>query len=129
MFHYTPEWSDSAVRRFISRVGKEYLEDIFDLRQADRYGILGRHSLPEGEFRGRISTVLEEDNAFTARDLAVNGYDLMQEAGIPKGPLLGKVIDHLLETVIDDPGQNTKEKLLRIARSFYDEYLSEKENS
>lgn len=125
MFHYTPEWSDSAVRRFIARVGSEYLEDLFDLRQADSYGILGHHSLPEGEFRERIRKVLEEDNAFTVRDLAVNGNDLMQEAGIPKGPMLGTVLEHLLETVIDDPRQNTKEKLLPIARSFYQNYLAQ----
>jgi tRNA nucleotidyltransferase/poly(A) polymerase len=123
MFHYTSEWSDAAVRRFIARVGRDHIEDLFDLRMADRYGILGHRSLPDGEFRDRIRAVLDEEHAFTVRDLAVDGHVLMQEAGIPKGPELGQVLDHLLETVIDDPEQNTKEKLLTIARSFYSTYL------
>lgn len=128
MFHYTPEWSDSAVRRFVARVGRDNLEDLFDLRQADRYGILGQHSLPEGEFRERIKRVLEEDSALTVRDLAVDGNDLMREAGIPKGPELGRVLDHLLETVIDDPEQNSREQLLEIAASFYRRYIAQHEN-
>ena len=35
MFNYTSEWTDSAVRRFINRVGIENIEDLFQLRIAD----------------------------------------------------------------------------------------------
>ncbi|MDA3940261.1 MAG: CCA tRNA nucleotidyltransferase, partial [Spirochaetia bacterium] len=38
MFNYTEEWSDAAVRRFISKVGIESIDDLFRLRIADQYG-------------------------------------------------------------------------------------------
>jgi hypothetical protein len=47
----------------------------------------------------------------------VNGNDLMK-AGIPQGKQLGKTLDYLLETVLDDPAQNTKEQLMDIARNY-----------
>ncbi len=39
MFNYEPNWTVSAVRRFIIRVGQENLEDLYDLRIADIYGM------------------------------------------------------------------------------------------
>ncbi len=130
MFNYQPEWSDGAVRRFISRAGRENLSELFDLRIADQYGMHGirpRHdSLTH--FRDRIQSVLSQDNALSIKDLAVNGHILAEEAGIPKGPDMGVVLEHLLETVMDDPSLNTKEKLPAIARSFYATYMKEEKD-
>ena len=53
-------------------------------------------------------------------DLAVDGEDL-RDAGIPAGPLLGKILHALLAWVIDDPARNTREQLLRKAAELYDE--------
>ena len=39
MFHYEQNWTDSAVRRFIIRVQPENIQDLFDLRIADMYGM------------------------------------------------------------------------------------------
>src|SRR5207237_6059763 len=35
LFDYRPEWTDAAVRRFLKRVGRENLDDLFTLRRAD----------------------------------------------------------------------------------------------
>lgn len=126
MFHYQDEWTDGAVRRFISRVGMENMDELFDLRLADQYGMKGqpvqRDSL--APLRKRIDDILERRDALGIRDLAVNGNILHDEAGIPKGPDMGTVLEHLLETVLDDPGLNEKEKLIPIAGKFYREYLA-----
>ena len=47
-------------------------------------------------------------------DLAVDGDDL-RAAGIPAGPLLGKILHALLERVIADPSLNTRDRLLALA--------------
>ena len=125
MFNYTPDWTVPAVRRFIIRVGQEHIEDLFDLRLADMYGM---HNQPIQynfsaavnllvELKDRIAQELEKKNALSLKDLAVNGKDLM-EAGIPAGKKLGLILNHLLECVIEDPEMNTKEKLLKIASSL-----------
>ena len=121
MFHYDPSWTDAAVRRFIVRVGKENIDDLFALRKADVFGLTGSYTEPNFlvEFTARIDKILKEDGAYSLKDLAVNGKDLMA-LGIPAGKCLGLVLHDLLETVLDDPAQNTKETLLPIASAIYE---------
>jgi hypothetical protein len=123
MFNYTPQWSDSALRRFVARVGKEYVDDIFLLRQADAYGMeRRRRDLPYlPEMKSRIETLLAREDALSLRDLAVDGNDL-KALGIPRGPLLGVILNELLETVLDDPEMNSREKLLNLAGNLYEEF-------
>ncbi len=125
MFNYTEDWSDGAVRRFIAKVGAGNLEDLFDLRLSDQYGMQGikpRHDTL-APLRDRIRFILEKEDALTIKDLDIDGHALHREADIPYGPDMGVVLDQLLEAVMDDPELNKREKLLTIARSFYKEYL------
>ena len=125
MFNYEPSWTTPAVRRFIIRVGQEHIEDLFDLRLADMYGM---HNLPVQykysaavdllvEFKDRIACELEKNNALSLKDLAINGSDLIKE-GFEPGKKLGLILNHLLDCVIEDPGMNTREKLLQVASSL-----------
>jgi putative nucleotidyltransferase with HDIG domain len=116
MFHYDDAWTDAAVRRFIVRAGETYLEDLFRLRMADSFGMTGTAapSTALAPLIGRIDAVLAGGRAFSLKDLAVKGRDLM-EAGIPAGKHMGIILNELLETVLDDPGCNTRETLLDIA--------------
>lgn len=128
MFHYEESWSDAAVRRFIVRVKPENIEDLIDLRLADMYG---KYNMPIQikesnacdlliQLQDRIKKIQEENSAFTLKSLAVSGKDLM-EIGIPSGRLIGKILDSLLETVLDDPKQNSKDVLLNIAKNLYEQ--------
>ncbi|MDR2842524.1 MAG: CCA tRNA nucleotidyltransferase [Spirochaetaceae bacterium] len=116
MFHYEDIWSDAAVRRFVSRVGEDNLQNLFELRFADSYAL--KKITPPYDlllpFQKRIEKVLEKSRAFSLKDMAVKGHDLI-ELGIPAGKHLGIILNRLLEAVIEDPELNTKEKLLEIA--------------
>ena len=72
------------------------------------------------QLQDRIKKIQEENSAFTLKSLAVSGKDLM-EIGIPSGKLIGKILDSLLETVLDDPKQNSKDVLLNIAKKLYEQ--------
>ena len=125
MFHYEKNWTNAAVRRFIIRVKPENIEDLFDLRLSDMYGMWNqkveiKYSTSIGlllELKERIKSELEKQNALSLKSLKVNGNDLM-ELNIAFGKKIGEVLNHLLECVIEDPELNDKEKLLRIARSY-----------
>ena len=128
MFHYEESWSDAAIRRFVVRVKPENIEDLIDLRLADMYG---KYNMPIQikesnacdlliQLQDRIKKIQEENSAFTLKSLAVSGKDLM-EIGIPSGKLIGKILDSLLETVLDDPKQNSKDVLLNIAKKLYEQ--------
>lgn len=118
MFNYQSSWSDSAVRRFIKRVGLEYIPLLFQLRIADQIAI---HGEPDtsliDELEGRIDKILEAKDALSIKDLAINGNDLMK-MGIPKGKGIGATLSYLLEVVLDDPKQNNAEQLRTIALAY-----------
>lgn len=121
MFHYEPNWTDAAVRRFIIRVQPENIDDLYDVRMADMYGMWNmpvqiKYSQPIElllELKDRIASELKKQNALSLKDLAVNGKDLM-DAGIPAGKQIGIILNELLECVLEDPEMNTKEKLMEV---------------
>lgn len=121
MFNYTEDWSDGAVRRFLKRVNPDNLEDLFHLRRADDYGRGGFLPPPHAlrDFQRRIDGIMAQDAALSVKDLKLNGHELHREAGIPKGPHMGNVLEFLLEAVIDDPALNERERLLEMAGKFY----------
>ncbi len=126
MFNYTEQWSDAAVRRFVARVGEEHLADLLALRRADQVGTCGDASPSPAlaAFSRRLEQVLAAGRALSLKDLVVNGQDLMRSLGLPPGPQIGVLLAQLLESVLEDPELNTREKLLAIAGSFYRERLA-----
>ncbi len=123
MFHYTDEWTDGAVRRFIRKVGFDNIADLFTLRMADRKGNGARKGLPAPieRLKKRIDHVIEQENAFSVRDLNINGTILMDEFGLAPGPIIGTVLNQLLEVVLDSPELNEKEKLIALSRDILEQ--------
>jgi len=121
LFHYSDEWTDATVRRWIRRVGKERVADLFALNEAD-VRAKGRDATEdlaalEG-LKAHVEKVLAAGAALSTRDLKVNGHDLMGELGRPPGPWLKTVLDALLEAVTNDPACNEREALLARAREI-----------
>jgi tRNA nucleotidyltransferase (CCA-adding enzyme) len=116
MFHYTPEWSDGAVRRFVRRVGTEAMDDLILLREADiaARGVASDDGAMLGELRERIDAVVARREALTVQDLAVQGEDVMRALGTGPGPEVGRALNALLERVLEDPGLNDRERLLAL---------------
>jgi putative nucleotidyltransferase with HDIG domain len=119
MFNYEPSWSDSAVRRFIGKIGAEKIEELFALREADN---VGSGVAPDadglGELRARIATELAAGPVLDRSALAIDGNDLIVEFGLAPGPQLGRILDALVERVIEEPGLNDAPALLLLARDL-----------
>lgn len=104
-----------SVRRAVHRIGAEVFPDYLKVRRAD---IMAQNPEVREEKLGKLAEVeavyqriLEEQNCLSLKDLAVTGKDLI-EAGIEPGPELGRILNELLELVIEHPEYNTKEYLL-----------------
>ena len=54
--------------------------------------------------------IVTAGDAVTVKDLAIGGRELM-ELGVRKGPEIGEILKKLLDLVMEDPTQNTKEVL------------------
>jgi hypothetical protein len=61
---------------------------------------------------GKIEDVLIKKEPFNLKDLAIDGFDVMNTLKIKPGPIVGVMLERLFEKVIEDPELNTKEKLL-----------------
>jgi len=92
------------------------------LRQGDIWGTAckSRNNQSLIELKERITALLEESQAFTIKDLRINGNQLHQQAKIPRSEKMGILLNYLLECVLEDPKQNEPETLLELARKYYD---------
>lgn len=117
---WEPSWSDAATRRWLRRVGPELLEDLYLLNSADVRG-KGRDVSADLErldgLKAHVAKVISEGAAFSIRDLAISGRDLM-EVGLRPGPMFGEILRTLLDEVVEEPGLNQREALLDRAREL-----------
>jgi tRNA nucleotidyltransferase (CCA-adding enzyme) len=122
LFHYDGNWGDAAVRRWIRRVGKERLEDLYALNEADVRGkapaIEPEALLPLASLKEHVARVLAAGAALSTRELAIDGNDLMKELGLRPGRIIGEILEKLLEDVTTDPSVNDRAVLLERARGF-----------
>lgn len=108
----------SAVRRTITNVGKENIQDLLNLRICDRIGT-GRPKEQPFRLRKYMSMVDEAmRDPVSVGMLAIDGNRLMEELGEQPGPRIGWMLHALLEDVLEDPKKNTPEYLLEKARVF-----------
>ncbi len=118
---YEPSWSDGAIRRFIRKVGRPALDELWALQQADNIGsgvAPGAGGLDE--LRRRVDEQLAAEIALDLGDLEIDGNDLLSELGLDPGPTVGRILDALLERVVEDPQLNDRPTLLLLARSMLD---------
>ena len=118
---YEPDWTDSAVRRWLRRVTRERVNDLYALCRADSLG-KGRPVEEElarvEQLRARVESILAAGDALTTKALKVDGNTLMRELGLKPGKHIGQLLEGLLEHVIEQPAANTPEQLVPLARSM-----------
>ena len=114
--------ADGELRRWAAAAGRTRLAPLLRLSgalwAADRDA--GRDAPTTEQLRAvyrRAMRVAYRD-AIEVGDLAIDGDDL-RAAGIPPGPMIGRLLHQLLERVIDDPTSNDRATLLRLALDAY----------
>ena len=114
MFTVDEHITDSAIRRFIRRIGVENVKDMMDLRVGDRLG--GGTQTAESWRLKLFKKRVEEQLApapFSINDMAINGHDIMKALNIKPGKQIGELMQKLFEEVDEDLEKNTKEYLLQ----------------
>jgi tRNA nucleotidyltransferase (CCA-adding enzyme) len=114
----SPRSHDPELRRWIRRVGLEYLRDLFRLLVADARA---RRADPTElvRFWRRTRRALRMRPPLDTTELAIGGAEL-RSLGLPAGPLYGEILRDLLEKVTDDPSLNRRDKLIRIVQAELD---------
>lgn len=103
--------TDSALRRFIRRVGKDNLDDMLALRIGDRLGGGAQETSWRLElYKKRLIEVQKQP--FTVADLHIDGHDVMKECNVKPGPVIGKILSQLFKDVEEGKITNDHEVLL-----------------
>ena len=116
--HMTPIVPERrAVRRWLSRLGEPTLTQLLQLQRAD---MGGKSQRCEEDEQARILALIAEIQAENAclhlKDLAVTGHDLMAMGYT--GPAIGKALNALLEAVINEEIENSKQALLGLVATW-----------
>jgi len=102
-------------RRFLREHGDELARDLVEHKEAD----LRAKNVSDAELVNvaRLRALLEQESSSPHRlaDLAIDGSDLLG-LGYREGPDLGKTLSSLLDEVVEDPGRNRRDWLLKRAK-------------
>ena len=107
------------MRRLTMQAGKEVMELLFYLQQAD---LQAQSEYKRGEKLAKLEAGLrcyreinEAGDPVRIKDLALTGKDLIA-LGMKPGPELGEMLQKLLDIVMDNPKKNTKQELEAIVK-------------
>jgi len=118
-----PPAGGEAVRRWLSRVGRERAPSALALARAEAEAApaSGRPAMRR-EVRALASAVQAAIRAgvpLAARDLALDGRAVMALLGAGPGPHVGEALGHLLDRVLARPGENRAEVLEATLRHWW----------
>ena len=112
LFYYNPEEvGESSVRRLVREAGPENMEELLQVRMADRIG----SGVPKAEpYKLRhLKYIIEKvsQDPISVKMLKVSGKDVMEILDTQPGPKIGQILDVLLGYVLESPEKNKKEIL------------------
>ena len=115
---------NKTVKRWLNKIGPEMLNKMMFVRIAD---IMAQSEIDQELRRDRalgvkciMKDILAKQQCFTLKDLAVNGSDI-RSLYVPEGPIIGKVLNHLLDKVIAEEIPNEYDALMEEARYYVNE--------
>lgn len=125
MFACSCDSSDKSIRKFVVKAKtagrpSEVLGDQIRLRIADRLA----KGLPNTDvnewltFFKRCRTIGHGATAaFSIKELAITGNDVMEVLNIKPGKQVGETLKRLFEMVVDDPTLNCRDKLIELIKA------------
>ena len=103
------------IRRWLNRLGPETFFQLLAVKRADKLGQNPERATAQLVELENVKTeaeqIVAERQCVSLKDLAVNGRDVIA-AGVVPGPAVGRVLDRLLEQVLNGELPNRQEVLL-----------------
>ena len=126
---YPSNTTARGVRRALNRIGVELFPYYMAIRVAD---------IKAGSFydrkeklkkvvrmRNLFLKILYENQCISLKTMAITGQDLI-EMGMAEGPEIGRILNEVLEFVIDHPKYNNKEVLIPFAKKLIEKMNTNK---
>lgn len=118
---YRIEPQMKSVRKTVNLIGEELFLDYLKVQEADVMAqspaFRVEHLKKLQDIFNCFEEIMANKECVTLKDLQLNGKDLLQ-AGISQGPSIGRILNQLLDAVLEEPSHNDKEWLLDKAKQI-----------
>lgn len=108
---------DRSIRRWMGRLGTETFFQLLEVKRADGMGqdyeLVKDRFVELEEMKAKAEEIVAQGQCFSLKDLAVNGEDVIA-AGVAPGPEVGRVLNKLLEQVVNGDAANERQELLKL---------------
>ncbi len=108
-----------SVRRAVWKVGEDLFPMLLQVKEADTMAQSLYERAEKLEWIAKVEKlyreILKDRECLSLKDLAVTGRDLIREGCAP-GPELGRILNEMLQDVLEHPEHNNKEYLLQSIR-------------
>lgn len=110
------EPTPKTIRRWLNKVGEKQFMRLLDIRMADI--LAHRKDTQESRIEkcGAIgmlaSEIIEQNQCFKMKDLAIDGHDVMNLRGIKEGKEVGCILNEILDAVIAGTLENKRAELI-----------------
>lgn len=112
-------YSNKSIKKLLNKIGEELFLDLLKVKEADLKAqnpkFYEERHIKLLEIKEKLNNILQKKQCFSLKDLAINGRDLT-ELGLAQGKEIGKMLNELLEMVMENPELNTKEELINIIK-------------
>ena len=116
-----PKAEETQVRRAVNSIGEDLFPLYLEVQRAD---MLAQSLYRREQKEERLDAVeqiyhriCERGDCVSLKGLDISGRDLIQ-AGLKAGPSIGRILESLLDQVLEDPGKNNREYLLAQAEQL-----------
>lgn len=117
---------EKSVRKLIRELGENGLNyrSHTRLKCADRAANLAKRNFSFSEIKNILEKYEElftgnADSVFSIRDLAVNGYDIINTFNLKPGKIVGDILQFTLEAVYDNSVKNVKEDIVDYVKNNF----------
>ncbi len=107
------------VKRWLNRLGEDMFRKLIEVQIGDNFAQHPKHrdrQVTLNNIKKLIDQIIAENNCFSLRQLAVNGYDMI-ELGYEKFQIKS-ALQYLLNAVINNEVENERDKLIKYLNYF-----------
>lgn len=117
--NHSPKMKNKALKRQLQRIGQENMKNLIHLQIADRLSKNGKKDIDYLLKKTKqVDEIIDNKEPYKKAHLAINGSDL-KEIGYKEGRIIGKILEYLLNYVLENPHKNNREDLLEIVNNIY----------
>ena len=110
------------IKRWLSRIGEERFRQLLAVKRADAMAQSEKYRQEKLDTLDEIlrvfKEIIEQQQCFSLKDLGISGRDLIA-LGVTEGVMVGKILNQLLDLIINESIENEREQLLNSAREMY----------